>query len=398
MSAAEQQIMEQAQRLAAPLAAKIQQLDALLRRQPGEGGPAGEERVRIEQALAEAKANQVQFGRQFLAAREHAARQAAQAHAAAQAQQQQQAQAQNPQQRALQAQAHGDGSSAAGGSGVNSPALGSQGRSPAPGPGGAGSTPARTGSPAVVPSSGTASGAGGAAPSPLGQARPLAAKDGAQAASRQGSIPNQQAVPSPGPGQAQAQHRPSPGVGQAMATVPSLHTTPSIPATLSVQPAVPESYPNSSGPRPTLSQGLGTTPLLGTPAVLRRPDPLPRGSATPGSTTPGGSALGGVTNWEELLGMAAREGSRMNVNDDFGLGGGATAGTGVASGSGTAQGTGATPGFPSSAADDRLLTKRKVQELVGEIDANERLEGDVEDVSALLPFPCVTLISMSRTD
>ena len=58
--------------------------------------------------------------------------------------------------------------------------------------------------------------------------------------------------------------------------------------------------------------------------------------------------------------------------------------------------------------DGRLLTKRKVQELVAEIDGNERLEGDVEDVSfpkpnkehailTLLPYSSCSRLLMSSS-
>lgn len=169
-----------------------------------------------------------------------------------------------------------------------------------------------------------------------------------------------------------------------------------IPAQLNVSPNVPEPYPNSSGPRPTLSHGLGTNPILGTPAVLQRPEPFPASNAS-GSGSVGGT---GISGWEDLLNVPLRE-SRVG-------GGGATnadkaaaimedvanemgnqdywdsltdKGTGADSllnaGSANASNIAAAAG----AGDGRLLSKRKVQELVGEIDANERLEGDVEDVS-----------------
>ena len=76
-----------------------------------------------------------------------------------------------------------------------------------------------------------------------------------------------------------------------------------IPQQLNVQPSVPEPYPNSTGPRPTLNQGLGTNPTLATPAILQRPDPVSAGAA---GGTAGGSGAGS-SSWEDLLGTVARE-------------------------------------------------------------------------------------------
>lgn len=174
----------------------------------------------------------------------------------------------------------------------------------------------------------------------------------------------------------------------------------SIATQLNVQPSVPEPYPNSQGPRPTLNQGLGTNPTLGTPAILQRPDPLTGNTsgANAGATTASGT---GTANWEELLGLTSKEskGGLQNLtaseletvmadpnNPDFWdalTGKGTGADSLVNAGTVTANVAG-TSGLTN--ADGRLLTKRKVQELVAEIDANERLEGDVEDVSSLYCF------------
>jgi hypothetical protein len=157
----------------------------------------------------------------------------------------------------------------------------------------------------------------------------------------------------------------------ALSAQPSLLATgpaTQIPATLSVAPAAPEPYPNARGPRPTLSQGLGTTPLLSTPAILERPDP--------------------AAGWEALLGVPTRVGNgdagplaRHDLtNPDFW-----DALTGRGTGASSLGAPGVNPAGIGGA-DRRLLTKRKIQELVGELDGSERLEGEVEDVSAR----CVT--------
>lgn len=171
-----------------------------------------------------------------------------------------------------------------------------------------------------------------------------------------------------------------------------------IPTTLNVPAAVPEAYPNARGPRPTLNQGLGTAPLLGTPAILQRPEPGAQWEGLLGvqRTEGAGAGAGAAARaefaspefWDALTGRGTGAAS---------LNGGAGASTSAGGGSGAAGG-GVAEGA-GNGADRRLLTKRKVQELVGELDGTERLDGDVEDVSplslslsfsfiVLTPLPC----------
>ncbi|WFD29692.1 hypothetical protein MSPP1_000703 [Malassezia sp. CBS 17886] len=154
-----------------------------------------------------------------------------------------------------------------------------------------------------------------------------------------------------------------------------LSSTSSLANLIANNTSTPQAYPNAQGPRPTLTQGLGSAPVTGTPPVLVRPNPF--GRSLPGS------ALGarGQQRWEELLGITPSEGS---VGDDsLGLlsaGQDGDAGPNpladVLSPSVTSQ----LALNSASAGSNRLLTKRKVQELVSEIDPNEQLEGDVEDL------------------
>ncbi|KAK0566689.1 Transcription initiation factor TFIID subunit 12 [Tilletia horrida] len=217
--------------------------------------------------------------------------------------------------------------------------------------------------------------------------------------------------------------------------------------------ATGDAFPASRGPRPTLSQGLAApNPVVATPGTLSRPNMIGTpgggagaagGAAAASSSSAVGAAAGAVrpssptvataANWEELLGVAARESGKMvgkavaaqqqasgsgGANDDFEVisvtpgpgvasstfytsGGGAAGGSAsagrpvaraapAASALGTSGGSGG--GYVSASAssfgvnsliaapENRLLNKRKVQELVGEIDSGEALEADVEDL------------------
>lgn len=105
-----------------------------------------------------------------------------------------------------------------------------------------------------------------------------------------------------------------------------------IPSNLSVNSPIPQNFPN--GTRPTLSMGAGANPVTRGPAILARP----------GGSDASYNELLGLNNG--LDGNGNGEGvSLMNMNNP------------------------------------RDRTKKKVQDLVREIDPNERLEGDVEEVS-----------------
>ncbi|WFC94106.1 hypothetical protein MBRA1_000736 [Malassezia brasiliensis] len=134
--------------------------------------------------------------------------------------------------------------------------------------------------------------------------------------------------------------------------------------------STPQPYPNANGPHPTLTQGLGTPPVTGTPPVLVRPNPMGRNGKS--LHTPRGGQ-----HWEDLLGIgagdstAADESLNLSLDND-----GFAANLGDVLGPGPA----AQFGLGAASGNNRLLTKRKVQELVSEIDPNEQLEGDVEDL------------------
>lgn len=138
------------------------------------------------------------------------------------------------------------------------------------------------------------------------------------------------------------------------------------------QTSTPQAFPNASGPRPTLTQGLGMSPVTNTPPVLVRPNPLGRaGHLSKSASTPRAGQ-----SWDELLsltdGSTAGETSLpSSLSSDAVTSQLAEL---LGSSSGTLGLTGAAAG------SNRLLTKRKVQELVSEIDPSEQLEGDVEDL------------------
>ncbi|KAK0547701.1 Transcription initiation factor TFIID subunit 12 [Tilletia horrida] len=201
-------------------------------------------------------------------------------------------------------------------------------------------------------------------------------------------------------------------------------------------PPTGEAFPASRGPRPTLNQGLAApNPVVATPSTLSRPEMISSATSTSdaanASSAPKRAAsptIASASNWEELLGVAARENVKMGVrapasgSDDFEVVS-VTPGPGVASstfynaGAGSSGAGVSTPTSSSSQSapnravvtrpsqapagsggyvttssssfnaaltaasqENRLLNKRKVQELVGEIDAGEQLEDDVEDL------------------
>ncbi|KAE8223733.1 hypothetical protein CF319_g3282 [Tilletia indica] len=111
-----------------------------------------------------------------------------------------------------------------------------------------------------------------------------------------------------------------------------------------------EAFPASRGPRPTLNQGLAApNPVVATPATLSRPN-MSSASGFGASGSGSGTAIGG----------------------GIGTGGGSSYISAGANSFG--------PGSLVTTQENRLLNKRKLQELVGEIDSGEQLEGDVEDL------------------
>lgn len=134
--------------------------------------------------------------------------------------------------------------------------------------------------------------------------------------------------------------------------------------------STPQPFPNAQGPHPTLNQGLGTTPVTGTPPVLVRPNPLGRNGKS--LNTPRGGQ-----HWEDLLGIGAGDSTGVDDSLNLGLDGDSFSSNlaDVLGSSNVSQ-----LGLASAGGNNRLLTKRKVQELVSEIDPNEQLEGDVEDL------------------
>lgn len=149
-------------------------------------------------------------------------------------------------------------------------------------------------------------------------------------------------------------------------------TNSSVATMLAQQTSTPQAFPNASGPRPTLTQGLGMSPVTNTPPVLVRPNPIGRG----GNLNKGFSTPHAGQSWDELLSVgdgstAGDTGLHSSLDSD-------TVSSQLAELLGSSS---ATLGLTGAAAgSNRLLTKRKVQELVSEIDPSEQLEGDVEDL------------------
>ena len=149
-------------------------------------------------------------------------------------------------------------------------------------------------------------------------------------------------------------------------------TSSSLASVIAQQTASPQPYPNASGPRPTLMQGLGSSPVTNTPPVLVRPNPLGRSN---GLNKPiSSSTPGRAQNLDDMLGVS----DQGNADENLQLGlESETISTQLADLLGTSSSS-LSPG--GAAGKNRLLTKRKVQELVSEIDPSEQLEGDVEDL------------------
>ncbi|KDN47324.1 hypothetical protein K437DRAFT_267867 [Tilletiaria anomala UBC 951] len=153
----------------------------------------------------------------------------------------------------------------------------------------------------------------------------------------------------------------------------------------------PQAFPNAKGARPTLNQGLASgSAMVGTPAMLKRPEMMATshtagvgaGSTTTASTGPSAGPTAAATavaqtTWEGLLNVPV---DRRSLPADDGFGNLDAAG-GASSGISGAIATGAaTSGGSTMRPTGRMIEKRKIQELVGDIDPTEVLEGDVEDL------------------
>lgn len=405
--------MMQLQKMADPILRRIKEIEAnFARSAPAQGTP---ERTKLETELVDLKQQQQRLSHQFLLAKAHLL--------------QSQGLTAQSQQLMAQAQAMSRQTSQAASSSAYRPPAGQAQRPLTP-----------------QQQQQTLNQQSGAASATSGPGTPQQHRNSPAAAARVGTPGGQAAAAasSPAVGQGSTQQLPASAVLQQQQHphVPAeamiqrsgsaIGSMGAIPAHLNVSASVPEGYPNASGPRATLNQGLGTHPVLGTPAILRRPDVGGSGSgsnaaaaagggggAAGGSGAAAGGAAGAINsaNLEELLGFrSARDAPRSNATSDAeaiesgnpeywdnltGKGTGAesllsnavsSAGAGGATttmgGGGGAAGAGGAGGQTSAEAtpsnDGRLLTKRKVQELVAEIDGNERLEGDVEDVSTLV--------------
>lgn len=375
--------MQRIQQLAEPVVRRIKEIEAALSAKPDEQ-QATPDRLKMHHDLAQLKAQQRKLGEQFMLARAQ--------HLAQQGHKKESEQLVNQVKQQQQQRAAAAAAAAATQSGQQQApqaAAGPQGQGPTQMPAQApAQAQARVPShPGSVPLAASSPASTQAAPTTVAQAVSAAqpAAGAGAASSPQGSAPPD-------------------GTRRGSITEKTVPEAPQIPEQLNIAPSGPEPYPNAAGPRPTLSHGLGTNPVLGTPALLERPEPM-QGAIAGAAAGVAGSGSGS-SNWEELLGVPAREtksgsapaasnaaeksgASAEEVANEMGntdyweslTGRGTGAESLLSAGSTSAS---AAPGAAAAtgAGDGRLLSKRKVQELVGEIDANERLEGDVEDVSA----------------
>ncbi len=379
--------------------------------QPGAVAPGSEERTRIQNEIVGKQGQLVKLKQQynaFLVHRQQQQQAAAAAAAGGVGQVRPPPPQQQQQQQQQQAGASGVAAATAAAAGAaQMQATGSQQGMPAGGAGVGGSQMASS-----------ASGQGIGRPGPPGGAAATQAF-----AARTGSAgPSTPTIPQGGAGVPVRAGTPAQGGGgtssgtatpstvrnanmaaSAMSVPATLHQQQTIPANLDhIRPSAginqPQAFPSTKGARPTLNQGLASAnPVAATPGLLRQPE---RGALGPGLGGPGNAAQA-AQSWESLLGIAPDRsaastlagpsslGAAGAANDDdplidsLGLGGG-SAGAGGAGGAG-ANGSVAATGAALLKPTGRLVEKRKIQELIGDIDPTEVLEGDVEDVSRPLP-------------
>jgi hypothetical protein len=154
-----------------------------------------------------------------------------------------------------------------------------------------------------------------------------------------------------------------------------------IPDKLAMPSHTAEAFPSS---RPTISSGLASNPIVGSPAITKPPPanlPSESGLGTSASTGAGGAPGANTDN-------AGQASANMASGSGMGLPGAAGGGSGIpGQGAAGVNGTGQAPSLGGQLgplalknAEGRPYNKRKLQELVASIDENQVLDAQVEDV------------------